>query len=402
MLAAEEAIEHMWGVTLDNLYDSVEGRRILSCIQCGTCAGTCPQGAYMQYPPRAVIGMLKAGRIEEVFNSDSLLKCVNCYACMEKCPRKIRLTEILLPLVKEQTVVRLPEMPAELQRVIENSYRYGNAMGESARKRTLWLKTAPAPVRILSEQPGPVDVLWFVEGDLSFTPRGQEAARATVRIFTALGVDFAILGNEEHTAGDCGRLAWEPGLAEALIDYNLSIFSKYEFRRIVTNDPHAFDAFRFRYTMFDFPYTVESVVPFVHGMLDRLRPMLRKRLDARVTYHDSCCLGRHNKYFDEPRDLLRAIPGVRLEEMTHNRDNTLCCGGGGGGMWLDTYYASKGMERLSERRIQEAIATGADILAVACPYEVPRFEDALKVAGYERKMIVRDIMELLADAMGGA
>jgi Fe-S oxidoreductase len=118
-----------------------------------------------------------------------------------------------------------------------------------------------------------------------------------------------------------------------------------------------------------------------------------------VTYHDSCCLGRHNGFYEEPRALLKAIPGVRLVEMVHNRVNSICCGGGGGGMWLDTYYKAKGYERLSERRVKEAIATGADVLAVSCPYEISRFEDALKVLGYDQKMVVRDVVELLAEAM---
>jgi dimethylglycine catabolism B len=399
MLAAQQAIEQMWGVTLDKLYESTEGRRILSCIQCGTCAGTCPHGEYMDYSPRSIIAMLKAGAIEDVFQSDSMLKCVNCYACMAKCPRKIRLTEILLPLVKEQTIVRLAQMPTELQKTIENSYRYGNAAGESARKRSAWTKTLPNPIRILPENPEPVDVLWFVEGDLSYYPRGQEIARATVKVFQAIDADFAILGNEEHTAGDCGRLSWEPGLSEALIDYNLAIFKKYKFNRIVTNDPHALDAFNFRYTMFDFPYEVESTVAFVHRHLDLLRPKLTKKLDYLVTYHDSCCLGRHNGLYDEPRELLLAIPGIKLAEMVHNRVNAICCGGGGGGMWLDTYYKAQGMERLSDRRVKEAIATKADILAIACPYEVSRFEDAVKVQGAEGRMVVKDIVELLAEAM---
>jgi Fe-S oxidoreductase len=131
-----------------------------------------------------------------------------------------------------------------------------------------------------------------------------------------------------------------------------------------------------------------------------LKPKLTRKLNYTVTYHDSCCLGRHNEVFEEPRNLLKAIPGIKLREMTHNRINSICCGGGGGGMWLDTYYKSKGMERLSERRIKEAIATGADVLAVSCPYEISRFEDALKVMGHENKMVVRDIVELLAESLG--
>ena len=401
MLATEEAIEHLWGVSLDNLYDSTEGRRILSCIQCGTCAGTCPYGEYMLYPPRRIISMLKAGLIEEVFDSDSLLKCVNCYACMDKCPRNIRLTEILLPLVKEQTTVRLTEMPAELQRTIENTYRYGNSQGESGRKRAAWTKNASVPIRVLNENPSPVDVLWFVECDMSYHPRGQQVAHATAALFHAIGADFAILGPEERCAGDCGRLYWEPGLAESLIDYNMSMFTKYDFRRIVTSDPHAYDAFKYRYPMFGFHYELEPTIPFIYRHREKLTPLLKKKLAYRVTYHDSCCLGRHNGFFDEPRELLSAIPGVQLVEMVHHHANSICCGGGGGGMWLDQYYSSKSMDRLSDRRMKEVIATGADILAVACPYEISRFEDAVKLAGYEGRIQVRDITELLVESMDG-
>jgi dimethylglycine catabolism B len=401
MLGSQEVVESLWGVTLDKLQDTEEGRRILSCIQCGTCVGTCPYGENMDYPPRRVIRMLHDGLLEEVFKSDSLLKCVSCYACMAKCPRNIKLTEILLPLVKEQTVIRLTQMPPELQKAVENSYRYGNPMGESGRKRANWVKTAGVPVRILAMDPRPADVLWFVESDLSYHPRGQDNARSTARVFHALGVDYAILGPEEKSAGDCGRLSWEKGLSEVLIEYNMATFRKYKFNQIVTSDPHALDAFRFRYTLFGFDYPITHTVPYVHSHLERLKPLLTHRLNHRVTYHDSCCLGRHNGHYDEPRALLRAIPGIQLVEMTHNHVNTLCCGGGGGGMWLDSYYKSKGMERLSDRRIKEAIATGADVLAVACPYEVSRFEDSLKMAEYEGKMVVRDIMELLDESMGG-
>jgi len=192
----------------------------------------------------------------------------------------------------------------------------------------------------------------------------------------------------------------EAGLFGTLTDYNVAIFRKYRFGRVVTGDPHAYDAFRYQYPALGFDAPVEHTVPFLVPQLERLRPLLSKRLDYAVTYHDSCCLGRHNGYYDEPRELLAAIPGVRLVEMAHNRVNTICCGGGGGGMWLDTYYKTKGYERLSERRVQEALATGADVLAVSCPYEIPRFEDALKVLGAEKRMIVRDVVELLAEAMG--
>ena len=169
----------------------------------------------------------------------------------------------------------------------------------------------------------------------------------------------------------------------------MGVFRKYSFKRLVTSGAHAYDAFKYVYPKLGFGHPLDHTTTFFASHLEALKPRLTKKLDYRVTYHDSCCLGRHNGFYEEPRALLRAIPGVKLAEMAHNRLNSLCCGGGGGGMWLDTYYKAKGMDRLSDRRIQEAIATGANVLAVSCPYEISRFEDALKTAGRDKQMIVR-------------
>jgi Fe-S oxidoreductase len=386
--------------TLETLIATPEGRRILTCIQCGTCSGTCPYGEHMDFTPRRIINMLRRGFIDEVFRSDSMLKCVACYSCMAKCPRGIRLSDVLLPLVKEQTLVNLPDMPAELQKGLQNTLRYGNPMGESSRKRAAWAASSPSPVRIMATDPRPVDVLWFVECYTAYYARGQDNSRATAKLFNALGIDFAILGNEEKCAGDCGQLTWESGLFETLTDYNMEIFRKYKFNRIVTGDTHAYNAFRIRYPMYGFNYAVDHTTPFLVKYIDQLKPKLTKKLNYTVTYHDSCCLGRRAGIYDEARTLLNAIPGVRVIEMVHNRVNAICCGGGGGGMWLDTFFKSKNMERLSERRIKEAIATDADVLAVSCPYEIYRFEDALKTVGHDKPMVVRDVVELLAEALG--
>ncbi|MBI3950485.1 MAG: (Fe-S)-binding protein [Acidobacteria bacterium] len=401
MIMTQEAIRSGSDLTLDALYETAEGRQILSCIQCGICAGTCPYGEYMDYPPRRIIAMLRAGLIEEVFRSESLLRCVACYSCMAKCPRDIRLTEVLLPLVKEEVFANLPQVPAELQAALQNMLRHGNPQGVSPRKRADWAKTAGVFIRILPEDPRPVDVLWFVECYPAYHPRGQDNSRAVAKLFHALDVDFAILGNEERCAGECARLVGEAGLFDTLREKNVGIFRKYQFNQIVTAGAHAYDAFKWIYPGYGFDYPLEHTTTFFAKRLDALKPKLTQKLDYLVTYHDACCLGRHNGFYEEPRLLLRAIPGIKLVEMTHNRINSLCCGGGGGGMWLDTYYKRQGMERLSDRRVKEAIATGADVLAVACPYEVSRFEDSLKVMGYDHKMIVRDIVELLAESLGG-
>jgi len=401
MALAERTVTCPTDTTLETLLATPEGRQIMTCLQCGTCAGACPYGEYMEYPPRAVINMLRRGLLDEVIASGSLLRCVSCFACMNKCPRDIRLTEVLLPLVKEQTLANLKELPGELQKSLENMARYGNPMGESPRKRAAWAATAGVPVRNLAEKPGPVDVLWFVECYTSFYPRGQANSKATAKLFHALGVDFAILGHEEKCAGECGRLTWEPGLFETLAEANVKTLKKHKFNRIVTGDPHAFNAFRSRYPLAEMGWQVEHTTLFLSRHLEQLRPGLTKKLEVKVAYHDNCCLGRGMGCYDEPRELLGAIPSVTLVEMVHNRANSLCCGGGGGGMWLDTYYKSKEMDRLSERRVKEAVAAGADVLAVSCPLELSRFEDAVKTLGHDKQLVVRDVVELLAESLEG-
>ncbi len=164
------------GLNLENLMQSQDGRPLLTCTQCGTCAGACPYGDVVDFPPRRIIGMLRAGMIDKVIRSESLLGCVAGYACMAKCPRGIKLTEVLLPVIKERSFLHLSSIPPELHKALENTLRYGNPMGESSRKRAAWTAKAGVPIRILAQDPRPVDVLWFVECYGSYHPRGRTPA----------------------------------------------------------------------------------------------------------------------------------------------------------------------------------------------------------------------------------
>lgn len=221
---------------------------------------------------------------------------------------------------------------------------------------------------------------------------------------------------------------------EMLAEKNGRALEKYEFGEIVTTDPHAYNALKHEYPALGISYPVKHYTEFLAERLDKLAPRVTGSLNATVTFHDPCYLGRVNGIYDQPRDLLRAIPGVELVEMSHTRSNSLCCGGGGGGMWLDGFQWEKTHVRLSEWRVQEALeASAADetrllppaeqkrrrereerrerrqqpesqkatkrILAVACPYEAPRFEDAAKVVEGAGSLMVKDIAELLAESM---
>ncbi len=384
---------------LDSLFDLADGERIRKCLQCGTCSGICPFGYLMDFPPGLMITALRADMFEDVINSDSAWFCVSCYACTQFCPSQIPITNSLMTRAKEEMLLA-GTVPKELQTALENSQRYGNPLGESPRKRADWTIGIEPKVNIMGTVKRPVDVLWFVGDYPSYHNRVQSVSKALAKILNALGIDFGILGPEENSDGDTQRMAGEQGLFELLAEKNGRAFNKYAFNEIITADPHAFNAIKNEYPRLGINFPVKHYTQFLAERLDQLKPLLKNEIKARVTYHDPCYLGRVNGVFNEPRILIQAVPGVELVEMPHKLENSLCCGGGGGGMWMDGYHWEKAHVRLSEWRVREAVETGADILAVACPYEPPRFEDAAKMIKNAEKLVVKDIAEILAESLG--
>ena len=375
------------------------GERLRLCLECGNCSGICPFGYLMAYPPSRMIAMMRADRINKVLETDTVWMCVSCYACTQVCPSQIPVTPGLMTSIKEELLLA-GNVPAELHTALQNSQRYGNPLGESPRKRADWTNGIQPEVKILAKAKQPVDVLWFVGDYASYHPRVRSTTIALAKILNALGVDFGILGPEETTDGDSQRLAGERGLFEMLAEKNAKVFSKYQFNKIITTDPHAYNAIKNEYPRLGISYPVQHFTEYLVERIDQLKPLLKNEVKSKVTFHDPCYLGRANGIFDQPRELLNAIPGVELVEMAHNHTNSLCCGGGGGGMWLDGFQWEKAHIRLSDWRVGEALSANADVLAVACPYETPRFEDAAKTMKGADQLKVRDIAELLAEAMG--
>ncbi len=382
-----------------SLYQVENGERFRTCLQCGSCSGVCPFGYLMEYPPGRMIAGLRAEEFELVMKTDTVWMCVSCYACSQICPSKIPITAGLMTRTKEELLLA-GNVPSELQAALENSQRYGNPLGESPRKRADWAMGIQPQVSILGRDRHPVEVLWFVGDYPSYHPRVQLVAKSLAKILNTLGINFGILGPEENSDGDTQRLAGERGLFEMLAEKNGRVFSKYQFERIITSDPHAYNALKNEYPALGISYPVQHYTEFLTEHMDQLKPLLQHEVASTVTYHDPCYLGRVNGVFDAPRMLLEAIPGVRLVEMAHNHASSLCCGGGGGGMWLDGFQWEKAHARLSEWRVREAVDAGANILAVACPYEPPRFEDAVKSTLPAGQLVVKDIAELIAEALG--
>jgi len=384
---------------LEKLAKSGEGKSPLGCMQCGLCAASCPLGEAMEFPPRKLILHAAAGNLDKVLHSPALWMCVACYTCSYRCPRDIELTDGLWPALRDRAMQQGLQPPAELQETFENVFKYGNTLGKSPRQRLDWAKDLDVRVLDLSKEPRPVDVLWLVGCYPSYYPRNRVVTRAFARILTALGVSWGVLGAKEKAIGECDRMFGEEGLFETLVEENRKLLDAQRFGTLVVLDPHAFRALQNYYPRFGAWYPVQHYTTFLAERIEQIKPLLIKPVEATVTYHDNCCAGRRCGYYEQPRALLEAIPGVKLVEMDRNRDNALCCGGGGGGMWLDGHIVAHGGHRLSDERVQQAAATGAGTLAVSCPYELARFEDAAKVTGLEGRLIVRDIIELLAQSM---
>jgi len=368
------------------------GESLEWCYGCGKCVPACPVDMVGDYGPRKIHRKVQTGT--QLLADADLWLCTTCGNCLRVCPKQVDMLAVM-PAAREAALTGTA-VPAELQDVFEKTFHHGNALGQNQRRRAQWADSAGVPVRIMAKDPGPVDVLFYVEDYWSYHPRGQDAARAFARVASALGLDWAILGPEEKTLGDSQRLAGEKGLFDALVEDVTAVLAKYEFRRIVTPDPHAFNALVREYPKRGHSFEALHYTQLLAPLAGQIR--WARELALKVTFHDPCYLGRQNGEYDAPRTLLKAIPGVQLLEMARCRENAYCCGGGGGGMWLDGFAGDHVSERLSERRVREAAQTGADVLVVCCPYEVSRFSDAAKSTGHE-DLRVCDIVELIDDAM---
>jgi Fe-S oxidoreductase len=364
------------------------------CYQCGQCVPVCPVNNVGHYGPLRLFRDLQVGK--DLLTSDTLWECTTCMQCLRVCPKSVDMIKIM-PAVREQAVLE-GNVPDELQQAFTNTFEYGNPLGESQKKRADWVQQAGVPVPVMKDIKRPVDVLWFVESYPAYHIRGKQASAALAKIFNTLSVDFGILGVEEKDTCDSQRLAGEVGLFEEFAEYNIKTLKKYKFNKVLVTDPHALNAFRKEYPKYGGEFDSIHYTTFLAPLMSKLN--LTNKLNYKVTFHDPCYLGRHNGEYEAPRNILNSIPGVELIEMGRCREQSYCCGGGGGGMWLDGFMADNVTERLSENRVKEAVATGANVLVVCCPYEVSRFEDAVKSTGNEGKLLVKDIAELIVEAMG--
>ena len=367
------------------------------CYQCGMCMSLCP---WFQVPgvdfttyrlPSAVkLGlMLNSEEKEEVaLEVEELYRCVGCNACVDKCPRGVDIAEMLRAV--RRIMVESESVPAPLRSTISQVISSGNPLGGSPEKRFDWGKELDLPSFTPESE-----YAWFTCCTADFDPRAQAIQRATTRLLDRAGVSFGILTTDQACCGEAIRKAGAEKTFKQVADANIRMLSKAGARRLLVTSPHCYNGFKKDYPELDAVFEVTHISQLLAELIKdgKLKP--KKKLGRKVTFHDPCTLGRQNGIYEEPRDVLRAIPGLELVEIEDfNRDQAVCCGAGGGGLWLDWPKE----ERLANVRVQQAAATGAEILAVACPYCLTMFEDSVKTSeGID--MEVKDVAELLADSL---
>ena len=329
----------------------------------------------------------------EVIRADTLWSCTTCMACVEACPVGIEHLTSIVQL--RRTLVDKGKMEDSLQDVLANIGDYGNSFGQPERARAKWTQGLDFPVKDVRKEEA--EYLWFVGDFASYDARMQEMTRTVARIFNRIGLDFGLLYDGEKNAGNDVRRIGEEGLFEMLVEDNLAVMAKAKFSRIVTTDPHSFNTIKNEYPEFGGAYQVYHYTGLLCKLLDEGKLTFSKKLSQyKVTYHDPCYLGRYNGETEAPRKLLQAL-GVDFHEMQRCGANSFCCGAGGGRIWMDD---SKLEKRPSEQRIEEALEIdGVNVFVVACPKDYAMYSDAVKTSGNEGKIVVKDIIELVQEAL---
>ena len=379
-----------------------------TCADCGRCSDNCPANTVGRpLSPRfinikardycfehfPVFGKANNSHalIGGIYSEDEVWSCTTCGACEEECPLLIENVDKIVDL--RRGMVDDGNVPKSIQKALKALESRGNPYGKMEKKRSDWAKEkefqATCDVAVLNGK-GSADTLYFADSITSYDDRIQAIGRATARVLAEAGANFGILGAAEKDSGHEVRRFGEELLFQTLRDHNTDAIKESGVARIVTSDPHAYNALKHDYK--DLP-PVEHISQVIAREVKSGKLRLNRVEDERnvYAYHDPCYLGRHNQVYDDPREVLDAIPGLKRVEMSRCRDRSFCCGGGG----LMLFYEPKENERMGVKRVQMAAEAGANVIVTACPFCMVNIEDAIKVAGMEGNMTAIDLVELV-------
>ena len=341
---------------------------------------------YSEYVPEAAM-------IGDAVTEDEIWFCTTCRACMEACPVFVeqipKVVEMRRNLVLEQASI--PETAEGILRSIETR---GHSARGTTLQRTDWAEGLD--IKILADDAN-VDVLFWTGCQAALEERNTKVAIAFAKLMKEAGIKFGILGIEESCCGEPARRMGNEYLFQTQAAKNIEVMNGYNVKKIVTACPHCFNTLKHEYPQFEGEFEVIHHTEFIAQLLREGKLKAVHSLNSKVTYHDSCYLGRHNDLYDEPREMLDSIPGIEKVEMDRSRERGFCCGGGGGRFWMEDREGA----RINDTRTEQIIETGASIVATACPFCLQMFVDGIKSKEAEETLEAKDLAELLVDAIEG-
>jgi Fe-S oxidoreductase len=380
---------------------------LYACTECGRCEEQCPADTTGKpLSPKRVVHDAKtdlfdqetailAKNVEAVkpllrenspITNDVLWACTTCRACEDICPVNIQHLDIILEARKYQVLME-SSFPPEMQETFTNLENQSNPWGFGSDTRADWSKELDVP--LMTDNPE-ADILYYVGCAGSFDDRGKKIAQALARVLNKAGVNFAILGEEEYCNGDVARRAGNEYLAQMMIVENVQILNQYQPKKILAACPHCYNTIKNEYPQFGAHNQVVHHTEFLLDLVNQGRLKIRGAEIERLTYHDSCYLGRWNGIMDAPRDLLAAVNNGRtLIEMERNRTEGFCCGAGGARMFMEETLG----KRINHERAEEVMATGATNVAAACPFCITMLSDGIN--DNNGNVEVKDIAEII-------
>ena len=354
------------------------------CFQCGLCTASCPWNTVRAFIPHRMICESRYGLVD--LEDESWWQCTTCNQCVERCPRGVAITDILGAVRKILLDFEYRMAPASLRSAMGGLSGEGNPWGGERKNRSNWIKDSGiAPFD--SKQ----DALYFSCCTPAYDTRLGNVARATARILQKAGVGIGTLGSSESCCGESVRKVGNTDVFETLAKNNIKAFQENGVKEIIATSPHCYTTFKEDYPELGGDFKVAHVTQVLDRLIEAGRISFAAEVNKKVVYHDPCYLGRHNGIYDEPRNVLKSIPGLQLSDELNTRENSLCCGGGGGRIWMETV---KG-ERFSDILVAQAVEQGADILATACPYCILNFKDSVATAETDVDLEIMDVSELV-------
>lgn len=338
--------------------------------------------------------------IGDVITEEEIWACTTCRNCEDQCPVMNEHVEKVIDL-RRYLVLTEGKMDADAQRAMQNIERQGNPWGINRKERENWRdlrEDVHVPTVKEAKKAGEeFEYLFWVGSMGSYDNRSQKIALSFARLLNEAGVKFAILGNKEKNSGDTARRLGNEFVYQELASNNIAEFEKVGAKKIVTIDPHAYNTFKNEYIDFGLEAEIFHHTEILYMLVKEGKLKPKHPVNERITFHDSCYLGRYNGVYEQPREILKSIPGVTLVEMERNRETAMCCGAGGGRMWMEEHTG----HRVNVARAEQALGVNPTVISAGCPYCITMISDGTKAKEVEDKVATLDVAELLEKSVCG-